>query len=72
MLGFSPDGIANCTIALDHGAPINCTRVNDNLFVVKWDPTVYKSGSHVVTARMTDGVGREKEVRMNGSQFALE
>lgn len=69
LLGFSPDGIVNCTVSLNNGAPILCTRVNDNLFVVKWDPSVYKSGSHVIKARMVDGLGRENEVWIMGIGF---
>lgn len=62
ILGFSPDGIAECSITLDYGTPILCTQVNDSLFVVEWDPKLYSSGSHTIRVRMIDGLGREREV----------
>lgn len=62
ILAFSPDGITNCSVSINYQPVIYCTKASDNLFVVKWDPNLYKTGSHVITVRVIDGVGRDAEV----------
>lgn len=64
VLGFSPDGIANCTVSINYEASVDCVKMNDNLFVVKWNPKLYQKGVHTIAVHMIDGVGRETKVRI--------
>lgn len=62
ILAFSPDGIANCSVSINYQAAMQCVKAADNLYVVKWDPNEYKSGSHFISVRIIDGLGRDAEV----------
>lgn len=45
-----------------------CTKVNDHLYVVKWDPKNYKS-QHNIAVTITDAVGRTRTVNQ---QFSID
>lgn len=62
LLAFSPAGINNCIVTIDSDFKEKCEKINENLFVVKWDPMKYSNGLHYITATVVDDYGRENQV----------
>lgn len=62
ILAFSPAKIKSCVIRIDDGFKQDCTRLNDSLFVVPWNPQNYKDGLHYITVIVVDGLNRENQV----------
>lgn len=62
LLAFSPAGISKCIVRIDNDFKEKCTKINENLFVVSWNPEKYKKGIHYITATVVDDYGRDKEV----------
>lgn len=62
LLAFSPAGIEDCFASIDDGFAVECRKVNENFFVVPWEPTKYASGLHSITVTVVDRSGNENEV----------
>ncbi|XP_031628845.1 transmembrane protein 62-like [Contarinia nasturtii] len=62
IMAFSPSGIKNCQIIIDNEFGKSCKQVNDNLFVVEWDPLRYQDGLHYISAIVVDNDDREQRV----------
>lgn len=62
ILAFSLDEIESCTVKIDNNDLQFCTKVNDNLYVLKWDPRNYQD-QHQIEVTITDAVGRVRSVR---------
>lgn len=62
MLIFSQAGVRGCTVKIGKDFEKNCKQVNDNLFVVPWDPTRYREGLHFITVLVEDNDGRKNQV----------
>lgn len=62
ILAFSPAGISSCSVKIDKDFKEMCQQVNENLFVVAWNPEHYREGLHHITATVVDKSNRRNEV----------
>lgn len=62
ILAFSPSGIKSCTVDIGDSLKENCKQINDNFFVVPWDPKLYHNGLYYITVTVVDKDDREKQV----------
>lgn len=42
----------------------SCKKVNDQLFVVKWNPYLYSSGVHILEVNVIDDDGKQRLVKI--------
>lgn len=72
ILAFSPVGIKTCAVKIGDDFNEYCKKVNENFFVVPWNPQLYRKGLQSITVTVTDHYGRVKEVtqpfRLDGKQ----
>lgn len=72
ILAFSPSGIKRCWVNIDNTFASICKQINENLFVIEWDPKRYKDGLHYITANVVDNDDQENRVmqpfRLDGKQ----
>lgn len=59
---FSPAGIDSCNAKIGNGFNEHCRQVNENLFVVPWNPEHYRDGLHSITVAVVDKNNRKNEV----------
>lgn len=59
---FSKVGIRSCTVKIGNDFNENCKQMNANLYVVPWDPTIYREGLHYMTVTVIDNDSRENQV----------
>lgn len=62
ILAFSPAGIKSCTAQIGNGFKETCRQINDNFFVVSWDPKRFEKGLHFITVTMADNADRVNQV----------
>lgn len=59
---FSPVNISSCNVKIDKDFSEHCNQVDDNLFVVAWNPKRYREGLHSITVTVVDKNNRKNEV----------
>ncbi|XP_037042036.1 transmembrane protein 62-like [Bradysia coprophila] len=69
ILAFSTAPINNCSVRINSEEWKNCTKINDRLFVVKWNPHLYASGVHSLEVNVVDGDGKQ---RLTTQEFSLD
>lgn len=72
LLAFSPVGIADCSVKIDESFEKQCEQVTENLFVVEWNPKLYKDGVHHVIVTVADKLNRQKRVKTGLSFYLIE
>lgn len=62
ILVFSPAGVGSCNAKIDNNFNEKCQRVNENFYVVPWNPEHYREGLHSITVTVVDKNNRTNEV----------
>lgn len=70
ILGFSTSKIVECRV-LVNGENFDCQQstTNQNFFIAKWNPNLYRYGKHEIYVSMKDEDGNENEITQT---FALD
>ncbi|KAL1394659.1 hypothetical protein pipiens_003011 [Culex pipiens pipiens] len=72
LLAFSPAKISECQVKVDREEWVDCRRVSNELFVVRWEPRKFSYGVHKLSVFIRDEDGRyrvvEHEFTLDGSR----
>ncbi|XP_048505686.1 transmembrane protein 62-like isoform X2 [Athalia rosae] len=69
VLAFSIAELKSVEVQIDEGGWWECHQVKGPLYVVEWNPILYKSGLHLIQVRVLDNDGRE---RITTQPFSLD
>uniref|UniRef100_A0A2M3ZKX5 Putative transmembrane protein 62 n=1 Tax=Anopheles braziliensis TaxID=58242 RepID=A0A2M3ZKX5_9DIPT len=76
ILIFSPATITECQVKLGISSWKECVRISRELYVVRWEPSLYKRGLHRLSVYVLDEDGRsrvvEQQFTLDGSRLSFD